>query len=454
MKKYSVGNMLRLFVYLVVLSGMFCGTGRLVYRYVWYGEYARSEISTELTEMSELETWTAAWEESRQTAVGVPVSDREQKIRVQLLSQDYESGYHDVVSLTSETAFWVARAGADETCLDAGTVFSVCAEDMTEGEWIRIVSDAEEDLLTVTSFTRADGAPQYAGELLLYREPEGILLVNELPLEVYLYGVVASEIPSSYPQEAQKAQAVCARTYAVRCMQRAAEQERFVDLDDSVSWQVYNNYRTTAYAKAAVDSTAGELLSSGEALYYSTSCLSEQRSDLGTDASFAAFLNELPDEAAEYGSLWIRWNTMITHEDILAQLQMDFGCEWDQLDRIAVKKRSENGQVTVLELQCRDQTVKVEGEYQIRRLLSPKSSIIYLKDASMVHEMRMLPSAYFTLEDSEKMVYISGGGYGHGIGMSQCGCAAMAEAGADYKEILQYYYHTDLIQQSEDEGLE
>ena len=120
-------------------------------------------------------------------------------------------------------------------------------------------------------------------------------------------------------------------------------------------------------------------------------------------------------------------------------------------------ERSGDGQVQKLLIVCGEQRIEVEGEYQIRNILSVKNSGIHLSDGSTVERMRMLPSAYFvlgksnwteseteTLVNSEKVVYISGGGYGHGTGMSQCGAAAMAKDGADYKEILQYYYESDL----------
>ena len=83
--------------------------------------------------------------------------------------------------------------------------------------------------------------PEYEGEIYLYVEKDGLFVVNEVELETYLKSVVASEMPSSYPMEALKAQAVCARTYAVRRIEAQKNKNSFSDLDDSVSFQVYNN---------------------------------------------------------------------------------------------------------------------------------------------------------------------------------------------------------------------
>lgn len=70
-----------------------------------------------------------------------------------------------------------------------------------------------------------DAGEGYSGELDYYEEPQGWVIVNEVPLEEYLRFVVPSEMPASYALEALKAQAVCARTYAVWQMQEYAYPE-------------------------------------------------------------------------------------------------------------------------------------------------------------------------------------------------------------------------------------
>lgn len=459
--------------YMMILCGISYGIGMLVSHYVNYAEEAKGQQKESDMQPVRGKAWQEesdvqqmygkAWQEETQAlqenpGISLPEAETQPKIRVQILSQDYEKDYHSSISVTSNENFFVERKPAkkqsERNRYAGGTCYEVKAEDMQEEEMICITSGIDAGRLTVKSLTRADGVPEYQGSLYLYREKEGILLVNELPLETYLYSVVSSEIPSGYPAEAQKAQAVCARTYAVNCMQSAKETDRLSDLDDSVSWQVYNNYRSTEQSIAAVDATRGEILDTGEALYYSTSCLSEQEKTLDNDAAFAAFLAEEPEPEAEYGSGWIRWETRIEHRKILEQLRLEYDCDVEQIDQIQVTERTKTGQVQKLTFLCGTNTIEAEGEYQIRKLLSPQDSVILLRDGTEATQMRMLPSAYFVLEDSEKIVYINGGGYGHGIGMSQCGCAARAEAGADYEEILRYYYHADLIRFNKGEELE
>ena len=73
--------------------------------------------------------------------------------------------------------------------------------------------------IAAESIERAQGTPSYYGTLEIRKEPEGLLLINELDIEDYLTRVVPSEMPSYYEKEALKAQAVCARTYAYRQIQ-------------------------------------------------------------------------------------------------------------------------------------------------------------------------------------------------------------------------------------------
>lgn len=338
--------------------------------------------------------------------------------------------------------------GAQELMqLAPGEQFCIQSSDLEENSVLCVVSK-ENVPITVTSITRGDGAPQYGGKLYLAGEEGGIALYNELPLEEYLCSVVSSEMPSDYPAEAQKAQAVCARTYAQNCMRRKKTGPMQEDLDDSVEFQVYNNYRSSDVSKSAVEATAGQTLPLDEVLYYSTDCLSGERDDLGSDESFARFLSKEPQEDAEYGSPWLRWEVTLTQEQLLENVREQYEFGDAAVLSAEVTKREDDGQAVQLVLCGEKQTVTVDGEYAVRRVLSPGQGAIRLRDGSTVNGMTMLPSAYFTvteISDGDEAGHapdfvLCGGGYGHGIGMSQCGAAQMAVQGAGYREILEYYY--------------
>ena len=290
--------------------------------------------------------------------------------------------------------------------------------------------------------------PSYAGTLYLYLTDGKITLLNELRLEDYLCGVVSSEMPSDYPEEAQKAQAVCARTYAVNQMtkKRKLQEENEIlqeDLNDSVDFQVYNNYRSSDASSRAVQETSGEILPLEEVLYYSTSCLSEHREDLGSDDAFSAFLSEPVPEEAEYNSPWIRWKAVIPEEQLLENLRQQYQFQAEKAETVQVQKRRGDGQVTELRIKCGEQSIVLEGEYQIRKALGGSGTETVLCDGTEAPVMQLLPSGYFCILDEfgeDRKISLSGGGYGHGCGMSQCGAAALADAGGDYLDILGYYY--------------
>ncbi len=431
----------------------------LLYRYVQYGERFARE---------------AGADPRGNAADDLPGSEADKTlrlpdmVRVQILSEDFAGEYHGNVHLTCEKAFVVKTDGKRaEKTMD----YRVSASELAVGQVVEIAQ--KKDIpITLESLKRADGYPQYTGTLRLYRETDGIVLVNELPLEEYLCGVVSSEMPSDYPEEAQKAQAVCARTYACSCIRNAREEtvreavpgdaggdaaaasggDPLADLDDSVNDQVYNNYRATAQSRQAVEDTAGEILPLDGIQYYSTSCQSEHREDLDSDAAFRKFLAQEPDAGAEYDSPWLRWEAEIPAEDILEQLSVWYGWQEERIDAIRVTKREGNGQVTGLEVIGGSSAKTVSGEYEIRRLLSPAQAALRLRDGEEHSGMRLLPSAFFWLESVGRQgsdgeidrVVIHGGGYGHGVGMSQYGAAAMAERGLDYREILKYYYQCEL----------
>ena len=85
-------------------------------------------------------------------------------------------------------------------------------------------------------------------------------------------------------------------------------------------------------------------------------------------------------------------------------------------------------------------SVTVDTENKIRSALGGSGYTITKNDGSTSQSSALLPSAFFTIEKSDDTFVISGGGFGHGIGMSQNGANGMAEQGADYRQILQTFY--------------
>ena len=82
----------------------------------------------------------------------------------------------------------------------------------------------------------------------------------------------------------------------------------------------------------------------------------------------------------------------------------------------------------------------MKTENKIRKALGGAGYRIVLQDGSVTKSRELLPSAFFTIEKSGDMFVIKGGGFGHGIGMSQNGANEMAKQGKNYREILELFY--------------
>ena len=112
---------------------------------------------------------------------------------------------------------------------------------------------------------------------------------------------------------------------------------------------------------------------------------------------------------------------------------------------LKVRRRSEGGAAETVRIEGEKGSMEIEGEYQIRKFLSAKGWPIQKNDGTVSCEMELLPSACFIVvpeKEGETAVSFTfyGGGYGHGVGMSQNGAKHLAEQGKSYEEILRYFY--------------
>lgn len=204
----------------------------------------------------------------------------EETIRVLIQNSDYQGIFHKEVKLSCDTEWELhygldgelteKHVGGEELLLDENSAwFTECA---------RIVLSPAEDggKISLLSVNRSQGTPAYRGSMEVRKTGQGLVVINELPIEEYLYGVVPSEMPVSYPMEALKAQAICARTYVYAHLESPGYGEYGAHVDDSTGYQVYNNTAEKEEAIQAVQETKGEVVRlNGELVdtyYYSTSC--------------------------------------------------------------------------------------------------------------------------------------------------------------------------------------
>lgn len=204
----------------------------------------------------------------------------EETIRVLIQNSDYQGIFHKEVKLSCDTE-WELHYGLDGELTEKHAVGEELLLDENSAwftECARIVLSPAEDggKISLLSVNRSHGTPAYRGSMEIRKTGQGFVVINELPVEEYLYGVVPSEMPVSYPMEALKAQAICARTYVYAHLESPGYGEYGAHVDDSTGYQVYNNTAEKEEAIQAVQETKGEVVRlNGELVdtyYYSTSC--------------------------------------------------------------------------------------------------------------------------------------------------------------------------------------
>lgn len=258
----------------------------------------------------------------------------------------------------------------------------------------------------------------YLGRIEVTAGERGALaVINRLPLETYLLGIIGSEMNPDWPIEALKAQAVAARTYAMQrhMMMRAANKP--YDLESSVISQVYKGAeRIRPSVIKAVKETRGEVISHkhglAEALFHST-CGGKTAS---AKSAFGREVSYLSPRACK----WCRDSTRYSWklEMPLAQVASKLGRYLKGTDDLERK----DGATSV--------TVKAK---RTEKKLSPRQVREALGYTTLYSER-------FTAETKGKKVEISGHGFGHGVGMCQWGARGMAVEGKTYDEILAHYY--------------
>lgn len=419
-------------------------------------------------------------------------------IRVAIQQSDYRGLYHKEVILQSSEELilsYLENGERKEEPLPAGEklILSQDADYLKEG-MVKVVNPTNSGKTDLLSVHRNQGVPSYRGNFEIHKTEEGLLLINELLLEEYLYAVVPSEMPSTYPAESLKAQAVCARTYSYGYLEHAGLPALGAHVDDSVNYQVYNNIMEKKSSTDAVRQTGGELLlQDGKpitAYYYSTSCgygtddriwkeqgdsaapylrsvhiaredsqknleqktnedTDNKLNDLIQEETLRDYLTAVHEEDYEKEEPWYRWSYTVKDIDIdlLKKKLQERGISFTDFKKVKdmeITRRAAGGSAGALVITTDQGEIPVEEEYEIRYVLNQGGGVIR-QDGSAYELSTILPSAYFVidLQKGKKGITgftLSGGGFGHGVGMSQNAAKAMAQSGKTYEEILAMFY--------------
>lgn len=284
----------------------------------------------------------------------------------------------------------------------------------------------------------------------------GLTLVNELPLEDYLRGVLPEEIgtPPETDFEAVKAQAVAARSYTLSYLGRRADLG--FDLWATVEDQVYGGTaRENAQSNRAVEATRGEILLAEDApirALYSSAC--GGRTSNVEDVwpwpwtSYLRSVRDAEDRRLQgYCSLSsnYRWREEWSVDGFVATLRKYAPAEGastnaleGQLLDVRVASRSRSGRVAELVVETTGGACVLHGDRTRWALRRPGGEAILRSSFFKIGILRAADGAPLK-------VVASGGGNGHGIGMCQWGAMGMARAGIGYREILRHYYKSAKI---------
>lgn len=403
--------------------------------------------------------------------------DAADRIRVLIMGNGFESRYHEKIEITCPGSIKKIQ-GDSETMLDPASVISVTSGDGTCSERL-ILEPQDGSELTVNSLVRAQGTPSYGGRLEILDTENGLVLVNEIDMEAYLKKVIPSEMPSSYEKEALKAQAVCARTYAFVQSRSNSYSEYGAQIDDSTQFQVYNNVDPDEKTDQAVQETYGKMLYYNgnpiTAYYFSTSCgtttnaaiwdsdpedtpylrclslqTARSRLSFASEEAFASFIKKKDFPAYDASYPLYRWNFR-TNGTIIASHVGGVG----KITGVSVTERGPGGVAMKLLVKGSEGETTISGQNAIRSALGDTSLTLTLMDGKTSDGWSLLPSGFLTIEetgtDEQGVVQfrVYGGGYGHGVGMSQNGAQGMAKAGMGYEEILKYFYDGVTIEEKE-----
>lgn len=431
----------------------------------------------------------------------------EKRKRVRVVLRNQAGGYyHKKITFTANSAFEVIHRG-EQLTYKAGEKVTMYAKDVKADKKPYTIQVKGSGRIKICTLKKQKIHPLYRGQMKIYADKSGLVLVNTLSMEQYLYAVVPSEISSGCKMEAMKAQAVCARTYAYNQIKGSRYEKYHADLDDSVACQVYNNVPENRRSRKAVDDTDSMVLTQKgkriQVYYFSTSwgatasgksvwntentisylparyqkvqnaAKEESVPNLASEKAFISFIRKPPFQSYDTDSPWFRWNMVISKEAFEQKIEtvlkachqsnpylilyetkdgrfkkMSYRSIGEIID-IRVSKREKSGLVTELIIRGEENSVKVMTQYNIRSVLGASGAAVNNKMGKVFLEL--LPSAAFYIQKGKKGVfYLYGGGFGHGAGMSQFGAMTMAENGFDFSEILTHYFEGISITRVED----
>lgn len=430
-------------------------------------------------------------------------------VRVGISDVKFQNYYYNTINITATDSFRLTDKATNSIIADFGALedVNITIKDncfivkqgtttIANGLEGPITAESDNGFVTVKNLKRAGQNAYYRGTFEITKAPQKVNqfnLINVLDLQSYLKGVVPNEMPVRFGLEALKAQAVLARSYVLKPRERNYHN---FDVCDSVACQVYFGANTEKeLSDKAVDETDNIVAMSDNelvlALYSSTAggYTESYENAFSIDMSNGvrvfpgsprAFLKGVPDdpktpvlnteeaarkfyttnpETFDNKSPYFRWTKEwektelenILKQTLKTQSQAGFVKpkfekpeDFGSLKEIKVTRRGVSGKAMFVDIITDKGTFTVSKELPIRRTFQKNN--ISLPSANVVFDIEITePDKDSKNEQPVTKIIAHGGGFGHGVGMSQFGAGAMGDAGYSYEEIIQHYFKNTSI---------
>ncbi len=319
-------------------------------------------------------------------------------------------GSFEIRTYFTEEIIGSGQGGLEGNISIQNKMFMICNKPM-DLKRMRIISP---NPITINGIT-------YDYEIHLIQRKKGFDIINKIKLEHYLAGVLGSEMPITWPDEALKAQAVASRTYAL--FQMKIHENRDFHLENSTASQVFGGRNTNIRANRIIAETAGLIMVFNWKLF--PAYFHSSSGGYCADASIV-FKNYLPalHGRPDPDSPPKPWHAIVTNSDIIRAIKK-------------TRPKSKLGRIKSLEIISRTPSGRVQEIAIVHTLGTEQYSGNAFRLAIGANKIK---SSLYSITQTNQGYSFTGKGYGHGIGMSQWGCLVKAKKQIDYQQILRYYY--------------
>ncbi len=272
-------------------------------------------------------------------------------------------------------------------------------------------------------FLSVNGA-SYRGQITLMPDgKKGMLVINILPLDDYLQGVVPNEMRAQWPLEALKAQALASRSFAVYKMSGRRRQD--FDLDATVNNQVYRGLSSEqASANQAVQETHNLIVAYHQqviAAFYHSNCGGHTADVRNVWGGNYPYLQGVDCDYCRQGPHFT-WTYDISKSQ-LEHLLNQYHQNCQKLQSVHILSHDNSRRVQKLQIRAGSGTFEMQGA-AFRMMVGPDK----------------IRSTHFEMSDRKASLHFEGRGWGHGVGLCQEGAKGMAEQGFSAERIIHYYY--------------